>query len=146
MDSSNKTYLLDVVNKRIAELEQQTALVEEMYGIDKDLIEEEPNYLVDIPVKVQIKHKTLKTQIPFENLPGLVVEEAAEKKNNYKTPKEFEESLKFEPKLEEYNFDDRYNRTFEPVIKKVQFVTPNMKNDKLKERTKRMQSEVDEWV
>ena len=116
-ESQNQQVNLDVIDQieyKLKQLEKEKNEIENLYGIDENILN---NYLT---VQENIKNKISTKKVVsnnkmrnYDNLPGLEYKKPEEKKKNYKTPETLQDSLKYEPNLndllDENEFEPNFN-------------------------------------
>jgi hypothetical protein len=97
----NKEFgIIDQIEERLKELENEKNKIENLYGIDENILN---NYLsVEENITKKINSKKLiekNNKRKYEDLGKLEFTKLEEKKKIYRTPGEFQKSLKYEPNL-----------------------------------------------
>ncbi len=118
-EQQNQAANLDVIDKielKLKQLEKEKNEIENLYGIDENVLN---NYLTvqeNINRKITSKKLVQTNKMRnYENLPDLEAKKPQEKKtnSNYKTPETLQDSLKYEPNLndllDESEFEPNFN-------------------------------------
>lgn len=106
--------VIDQIELKLKQLEKEKNEIENLYGIDENVLS---NYLT---VQENIKSKITSKKVVqtnklrnYDNLPDLETKKMQEKKMNYKTPETLQDSLKYEPNindlLDENEFEPNFN-------------------------------------
>lgn len=120
--------MIDVIEKKLKELEQEKFEIENLYGIDENILEEYSNKANNPNFQTNSKKlsKPTKLKTVYANLPKLEASVKKETKFPYKIPDSLQDSLKYEPDikdlLEEEEFEPSFsslsNLKIPPSIKK----------------------------
>ena len=106
-DSKN---ILDVIEDKLKKLEQEKDEIENLYGIDENILNEYSSMSINEKQKSKQNYNLNKLQnVHYENLPKLDVIKK-DNKTFYKIPDSLQDSLKYEPKIKDL-FDEK---DFEP--------------------------------
>jgi hypothetical protein len=103
--------LIDVIELKLKQLEQEKDEIENMYGIDENILAE---YTKKPTENLLTKTKHAKPTLNFKNLPKLepVAKPAKKVEKQYKTPELLVDSLKYEPNIKELQYEDEFEPTF----------------------------------
>ena len=105
--------VIDQIEFKLKQLEKEKNEIENLYGIDENVLN---NYLT-VQENVKSKIATKKTvrsnkMRNYENLPDLEHKKLQGKKFNYKTPESLQDSLKYEPLLNDLLDEDEFEPNF----------------------------------
>jgi hypothetical protein len=140
--------MIDVIEKKLKELEQEKYEIENLYGIDENILEEYSNKIGNPNYQSNSKKisKPSKSKTIYANLPKLEASVKKESKIPYKIPESLQDSLKYEPDikdlLEEEEFEPSFsslsNLKIPPSMKKgyninnyVEYINDDYKRDYL---------------
>jgi hypothetical protein len=102
--------LIDVIELKLKQLEQEKDEIENLYGIDEKLLEEYIKKPVD---KIQNKTKIAKPTLNFKNLPKLeTTQKPKVVEKVYKTPELLVDSLKYEPNIKDLLYEEEFEPSF----------------------------------
>ena len=113
----NKDYgVIDQIEEKLKQLEKEKNDIENLYGIDQNILSDYLSVQENIKKKINSKKFIEKNnKRNYESLGKLEYKKPEEKKMKYKTPEEFQETLKYEPNL--YDLLDK--EEFEPKFSSI---------------------------
>lgn len=106
--------VIDQIELKLKQLEQEKNEIENLYGIDENTLN---NYIsIQENIQNKISNKKIISTINKRNYENLTEFEPksqkAERKINYKTPESLQDSLKFEPDLNDLRDDNEFEPNF----------------------------------
>jgi hypothetical protein len=106
--------IIDVIEEKLKQLEREKNEIENLYGIDENILEEYTNkkQIANFEYDETKGIKTLKSRTIYANLPKLEAPTKKEIKMSYKTPESLQDSLKYEPDIKDLLEEDQFEPAF----------------------------------
>jgi hypothetical protein len=109
--------IIDEIEERLKQLEKEKDEIENMYGIDENILKEYTNTNNSVKYKSHSSSNEnvaslLKNKSTYNNLPKLDVTIKKENKIAYKTPDTLQDSLKYEPNIKDLLDDNEFEPSY----------------------------------
>ncbi len=119
-ENNNDKNIIDEIELRLQELEKEKDQIEDLYGINEDVLNEYTNNKIinkannDNYKEYNSKINTLynKTATNQGKLPKLQASEKKEMKSSYKIPETLQESLKYEPSIKDLLDEEEFEPSY----------------------------------
>ena len=110
----NEKNIIDVIEAKLKQWEKEKNEIEDLYGIDENILEEysTKNYVPYVDQDQKKPCKTSKTKTMSSNLPKLEASSKKISKTFYKTPETLQDSLKYEPDIKDLLEEDEFEPSF----------------------------------
>jgi hypothetical protein len=128
MKNSKGKNLIDVIDLQLKQLEREKDEIENLYGIDENILKE----YINKPDTGTKKTTQKQPSLAFTNLPkleGNAIDKKPKKGDSskvYKTPDQLVDSLKYEPNIKDLLYEDEFEPTFKNLnnLKTTPSITP----------------------